>query len=134
MFYGIIQPMNSSTEPTLSQDEIIASLQANMAQLQSDNQQLKQQLNWFKQQLFGQKSEKRLSDDTTHPSLFDTHRAAQENTPKETITYQRRKSKQRADECVTDQGLRFDEQVPVEVIEITAPELQGNNDPRPPIN
>lgn len=119
--------MNSSTEPSQSQDEIIVSLQANMAQLQSDNQQLKQQLDWFKQQLFGRKSEKRLSDDTAHPSLFDTPKPTEDSTPKETITYQRRKSKQRADECVTEQGLRFDEQVPVEIIEIPAPELQGEN-------
>ena len=41
----------------------------------------------------------------------------------EVVTYERRK-KQRFDDCVTDEGLRFDERVPVEVVELSAPELQ----------
>jgi transposase len=118
--------MESSIEPSKSQDEIIALLQVNMAQLQSDNQQLKQQLDWFKQQLFGQKSEKRLQTDTSQPSLFDAVQPTEDTSPKETITYQRRKSKRRDEDCITEQGLRFDAQVPVEIIEIPAPELQGD--------
>ncbi|MCL6272328.1 transposase, partial [Sansalvadorimonas sp. 2012CJ34-2] len=42
----------------------------------------------------------------------------------EIITYKRRK-KGRPDNCVTDQGLRFTDDVPVEVIEENVPQLQG---------
>lgn len=118
--------MNSATEPSLSQAQRITQLESSMTQLLDENQQLKQQVNWFKKQLFGRKSEKRLVDDSTHPSLFDESSSQKHKpTPKETITYQRRKGKQRSEGCVTEQGLRFDETVPVEVINIPAPELQG---------
>ena len=44
----------------------------------------------------------------------------------EQITYIRRKAKQRSEECLTEQGLLFDERVPVvEVIELPAPELSS---------
>lgn len=112
--------MNTAAEPTLTPAQI--------AQLQEENQQLKRQVDWFKQQLFGRKSEKRLVDKTEHPSLFDAMTPSEKtDTPKETITYQRRKSKQRPDDCVTGQGLRFNEDVPVEIIDLPAPELQGEH-------
>jgi transposase len=41
----------------------------------------------------------------------------------ETVTYERRKKK-RSEDCMSDEGLRFDDRVPVEVIELPAPELQ----------
>ena len=40
----------------------------------------------------------------------------------ETVTYQRRKGKQRDAGCVTDQGLRFDGSVPVETIQLSLPQ------------
>ena len=116
---------------------------ANPVDLQLQNQQLqsaldtalqelssvKQQLSWFKRQVFGEKSEKRLTID--NPDQIDLGEifAKPETTPPpetETITYERRK-KQRSDDCVTDEGLRFDERVPVEVTELPAPELQGED-------
>ena len=116
---------------------------ANPVDLQLQNQQLqsaldtalqelssaRQQLNWFKRQVFGEKSEKRLTID--NPDQIDLGEifAKAEITPPpetETITYERRK-KQRTDDCVTDEGLRFDERVPVEVTELPAPELQGED-------
>ena len=89
----------------------------------------KQQLNWFKRQLFGEKSEKRLT--LENPGQMDLGEIFKtpSNTPPpetETITYERRK-KHRSDECITDEGLRFDDRVPVEVIEQPAPELQGED-------
>ncbi|MCW7552732.1 IS66 family transposase [Endozoicomonas gorgoniicola] len=116
---------------------------ANPVDLQLQNRQLqsaldtalqelssaRQQLNWFKRQVFGEKSEKRLTID--NPDQIDLGEifAKPETTPPpetETITYERRK-KQRSDDCVTDEGLRFDERVPVEVTELPAPELQGED-------
>jgi len=46
---------------------------------------------------------------------------------KQQITYERRQSKQRDDNCVTEQGLRFDGSVPVEVIEIEHPALKADD-------
>ena len=45
--------------------------------------------------------------------------------PTEQITYERRKRKQRGEGCVTDEGLRFDESVPVQTINLSAPQLEG---------
>ena len=45
---------------------------------------------------------------------------------KESITYERGKAKKnRADDCVTSSGLRFNDDVPVEVIPVVIPELTG---------
>lgn len=49
-----------------------------------------------------------------------------ENQPKQQITYQRGKGKkQRSDDCVNEQGLRFDESVPVKTIILPVLEIQG---------
>ncbi len=104
-------------------------LQLKNQQLLQEVASLKQQLSWFKRQLFGEKSEKRLIPE--NPDQIDLgelfSKPSVEPAPQtETITYKRRK-KQRNDNCVTDQGLRFDDNVPVEVIDMPAPELQGTD-------
>lgn len=90
--------------------------------------QLTQQLDWFKRQLFGEKSEKRLDVDTSHQadllSRLGINPATPETIPTEKISYQRRK-KQRDGNTVNDTGLRFDDSVPVETIEIENPELNN---------
>ena len=91
-----------------------------------ENESLKQQLNWFKRQLFGEKSEKRLTiDNPDQIDLGEIFKTPADAPPPETetVTYERRK-KQRPGDCVTDEGLRFDERVPVEVIELPSPELE----------
>ena len=88
-----------------------------------------QQLDWFKRQLFGEKSEKRLElDNPDQMDLGSAFKVAEPAPPPETekISYERRKKK-RSDDCVTDQGLRFDDNVPVTVIPMEAPELKGEN-------
>ena len=109
-----------------------------LRQLTSSNEALQQivkglnkhQLTWFKQQVFGEKSERRLIDDNPHQislaDLLSTTEPQVAPPPTEKITYTRRK-KQRPDDCVTDQGLRFTDDVPVEVIDMNAPELTGPN-------
>jgi hypothetical protein len=109
------QPMGLET-----QDRISA--------LEAENQSLKQQLDWFKRQLFGRKSEKRLIDNPDQldlSALLGDAVPASEPPSTEEIQYTRRKGKQRGDDCVTDAGLRFDDRVPVESIELSAPQLQG---------
>lgn len=89
---------------------------------------LSQQLDWFKRQLFGEKSEKRLNPDPTiQVDLFASLAlpVPEQTTPvTETITVQR-KNKQR-DNSVNDTGLRFDDSVPVQTINVPCPELEGD--------
>jgi transposase len=102
--------------------------QAEALRLRSEVDSLKRQLEWFKRQLFGRKSEKRLIDHPAQLGLAEVlgeARAAAPAPATEEITYTRRKGKQRDDDCVTEAGLRFDDRVPVEVIELSAPQLQG---------
>ena len=104
-------------------------LRAENAQLREQLASLQQQLDWFKRQLFGQKSEKRhLIDPAVQPPLsgWETPAVEAESPPEtEQVQYTRRKPKRRDADCVTDEGLRFDASVPVEVIELSAPPLQG---------
>lgn len=89
--------------------------------------ELKHQLDWFKRQLFGSTSEKRLEVDTSHQadllsSLGVTPLPQQLST--ERISYERRK-KQRDANTVSDTGLRFDDSVPVETIDVPNPDVDG---------
>jgi len=106
-----------------------ADLQSTNSILENENASLKRQVAWFQKQMFGPKSERRLIDnnpdqlllegllgDPVKPEIIET----------ETITYERGKAKKnRGSDCVTDSGLRFDDGVPVEVIEVESPELTG---------
>jgi len=102
-----------------------------MASLEAEVQSLKAQLDWFKKQLFGQKSEKRLVDANPHQASLlaglETKISTQPEPATEEITYTRRKGKQRDKDCVTEQGLRFDDSVPVERIALPAPGLNSQN-------
>lgn len=77
---------------------------------------------------FGEKSEKRLINNQNQFALGESLQDVGPVQPPETetITCEHRK-KHRPDGCVTDQGLRFTEGVPVELIHIPAPEMQGEN-------
>ena len=100
------------------------------AQLREERDALKQELAWFKRQLFGRKSEKRLvehADQLDLGQLLGDAAPPSEPEPTKKITYTRRKGKQRRDEDVTDSGLRFDEGVAIETIELSAPQLQGQD-------
>ena len=91
--------------------------------LEGQVSQLQEQLAWFKRQLFGRKSEKRIIENPDQGSLLAELLASLNEiagaAPKtEQITYQRRR---RAPNRNTEEPeLRFDEQVPVEVIELPA--------------
>jgi transposase len=107
-------------------------LQAAKAEIDTLKQQLdqaRQQLDWFKRQLFGRKSEKRIienPDQLDLGALLGEAPSPTEPEPTEEVTYRRRKrSKQRSEDDVTDSGLRFGPDVPIEVIELSAPQLNG---------
>jgi transposase len=96
-------------------------------QLHDEVQSLKHQLDWFKRQLFGQTSEKRLVQAPGQGNLLQglAEPPADAAIPTERITYERKKLKKPRGESVTDSGLRFDENVPVQQIRVAAPELEG---------
>lgn len=106
--------------------------------LVEENQQLRElvgslqrRIEWFEKQLFGRKSEKRLIETTNNQGMLAFHGQNEAPTPTqepalETVTYQRGKAKKvRPQDCATDAGLRFNENVPVEVIKLMPPELLG---------
>ena len=98
---------------------------ARIAALEARNAELTRQLEWFRRQLFGAKSEKRLVVDAAVQPILDgwpDAATAQPAVPAtETVTYERRKGKQRGEADVTDEGLRFDASVPVERIALSVP-------------
>ena len=107
--------------------ELLHQLVSELAALKQQNQALQSQLDWFKKQLFGQKSERRLVEAPGQMDIAEVlgeGKPARAETPTEQISYTRRK-KRRADGCATDEGLRFDKDVPVEVIEIAHPAMTG---------
>lgn len=90
--------------------------------------QLKHQLDWFKRQLFGRKSEKQLIDNPQQATLFEKLTKPQTDEGSTEVKAHKRKSnKKHNDNDVNDTGLRFDESVPQQVIELSAPELEGEN-------
>ena len=118
---GIIPAMKSAAKNDTALIERCQYLEEEVASLRN-------RVRWFEKQLFGQKSEKRPVDSPHQPGL-DLGKAPEPVEPegeKQTITYQRGTAKkQRPDDCVNDAGLRFNEDVPVEVIETHPPELTG---------
>ncbi|MEW8057387.1 MAG: IS66 family transposase [Candidatus Thiodiazotropha sp.] len=118
--------MKAAVSKAENSPDITQRLATENTELKQQIQTLQQQLDWFKRQLFGRKSEKRLAqsaDQLDIGLLFDQPTTDLPAPATEQITYTRKK--QRQDNCVTDQGLRFDDSVPVEVIELPAPELAG---------
>ncbi len=90
---------------------------------------LKNRVKWFEKQLFGQKSEKRIDQNSDQLSLLTkTVETPAVEEDKIQITYKRGKAKkQRPEDCASDSGLRFTDDVPVQVIKIEPLELQGEH-------
>ena len=105
------------------------SQQAKIQALEEDNLVLKQQVDWFKRQLFGRKSEKQLLDALgAQGSLFATDKNTPViDKPTDIKAHKRQSNKQFNGDEVNDTGLRFDASVPTKVIDIPAPELQGED-------
>ena len=96
----------------------IADLQADNILLQQRFDEIKRQLDWFKRELFGPKSERR----EVHPdqlALFESLLEGLSPAPEvtsEVPAHTRRKK--RSDSDVNDTGLRFIDEVPLEVVEL----------------
>jgi transposase len=122
--------MSTGATNPKNQDELIVELHEKVMRVEAENVALRQRVRWFEKQVFGQKSEKRPVDNPHQQSLALGETST---TPEpaegeqQTITYQRGKAKkQRADDCVSDAGLRFNADVPVEVIDIEPADLSGS--------
>ena len=111
-----------TTETTPLQQDKIQVLEEHIAVLE-------QQLDWFKRQLFGRKSEKQLLDEiSAQGSLFATDKdVASIDTTTDIKAHKRKSNKQLNGDEVNDTGLRFDASVPTKVIDMQAPELQGED-------
>jgi len=118
---------------SLDPSEVVAliashrSLQAHSEKLEGEVVELKRQLAWFKKQLFGSKSERRLIEASPDQlSLGEAlKRAPEGEVPEQQIRgYTRRRSAPRNDDD-TSSGLKFDDSVPVELIELEDPETSG---------
>lgn len=113
----------------MSQQADYAAVLERITVLEARNMELERQLAWYRKQVFGEKSERRLVDLNPDQLPLDGLLGVHPEPPPvetESITYVRGKAKkQRSDDCVTDSGLRFDDTVPVEVIAVEVPELEG---------
>ena len=74
---------------------------------------LRQTLAWFRKQIFGSTSERRLmADPSEMGNLFGEAAAVEEEAEVEEVVRRKRRRKNRAG-CVNEEGLRFDDTVPV---------------------
>lgn len=108
----------------MSDDEIVALLMSH-EELKQQHEEQRQQLEWFKRQLFGSKSERRLLPENVRQlALGEALRPSEDaHTTTTTVREHRRvTSTPRADE---ETALRFDPSVPVEIIDVPNPEIQG---------
>lgn len=97
-------------------------------QLKEEIASLKNRIAWFEKQIFGQKSEKRVIEDPHQASLLSEPTETEiGSAPKKDVNgYPRGTAKKnRPDECTTDAGLRFSDDVPVEKIDVVPAELTG---------
>lgn len=125
---------NDSIAPTLPSDtsEEASRLRIENESLREQRDALQRRVAWFEKQLFGQKSEKRalVAPQEQGTLVFNClGEPLPEATPAtQTVTYQRGTAKKaRPEDCVSDTGLRFGSEVPVEVITLTPPALRGEH-------
>ena len=98
-----------------------------LADLRTENTKLRERIAWFEKQLFGPKSEKRHVAPPEQQSLLgESVQTPEDESDQQTVTYQRGKAKkQRPEDCATDAGLGFTDEVPIEVVKVTPVELAG---------
>ena len=117
----VLQQENA--RPTAAISELTGHLQSALGRVT----QLQQQLDWFKRQLFGRISEKRLEFDEVEQAnllaALGIETPPDRDIPTQEIRYRRREK--RRDGAVNECGLRFDETVPVEVIEVLDPSIEA---------
>jgi len=127
-----MQRMHSSASDARHDRDFVADLLASKQALESEVEdlrahvaKLRQEVEFFRRELFGRKSEKRLIVDPAQSGLlFGELPKSEAPEPTEQISYTRRKAKDRTN-AVTDSGLRFGDDVPVETIEVADPKIEA---------
>ena len=102
----------------------VAALIKSHEALEGQVEQLKHQLAWFKKQLFGRKSERRLIEPSPQQLSLGENLVVGEVSvvpAQQQVKSHTRRRRQPADSDEMTGGLRFDERVPVEVIELDDP-------------
>ena len=103
----------------------IATLQRENAELREEVASLRQTLAWFRKQIFGSTSERRLvADPSAMGNLFGEAAAAGDEAEVEEVVRRKRRRKSR-DGCINEEGLRFDDTVPVKTIHVANPEAEA---------
>jgi len=109
--------------------EKVVGLCQELAQAQHQVEQFKDQIDWFKRQLFGQESERRILDDASGQlNLGELSDPGHSHVPakQRVIAGQTRSVPAKKPESGEESLPFFDEtRVPVELIELTAPEALG---------
>lgn len=112
-------------------------LRSKIDYLRSELNNQKNQLDWLKRQLFGRKSEKRIdlappeqmnlfADLSEQPQQQDREQGQEQQ--ETNSNHKKRKTKKGGDQGSTNEpGLRFDDDVPLRVIELTPDELKGED-------
>ena len=109
-----------------SQQDELTLLRAENAHMAEQLASLQHQVDWFKRQIFGRKSERQLEDNPFQSALFQSDKKEETETVTTEVKSHRRSSKKTlSGDEVNDSGLRFDESVPQQVIEVSVPELEG---------
>lgn len=115
----------------LPESDIQAALEAEVLALKNEVVELKDRLAWFHRHVFGEKSEKRHilmphQDQSDLLASLGLKPETPEAPAMEKIAYERRKrGPKNRDGSVTDDGIRFGEDVPVETIVLMPPEAEA---------
>lgn len=131
--------MNSTIESTvLGLDEAaalhpqqIVDLARSQFQLRQEVEALKHQLDWFKRQVFGEKSERRIIDGANGQmslgeAINPEQSAPASPPPERRVAAHTRRQAMKKPDTGDDSVPFFDEtRVPIEVIELSAPEAEG---------
>jgi transposase len=115
--------MESATGTVTIEAQELAALRGENASLKTHLEQLTRQIEWFKRQLFGSRSERRLIDADARQLSIGELGLPEESPPAATTAvaaHTRTKTRTTGDEA----PLRFDDTVPVEVIEVTDPQIE----------
>ena len=108
----------------------IAALEQEIVELREEVASLRQTLAWFRKQIFGSTSERRLmADPSEMGNLFGEAAAAGEEAEVEEVVRRKRRRKSR-DGCVNEEGLRFDDTVPVKTIHVALSKAPCSGNPK----
>jgi transposase len=118
--------MSSRPETRTVEAQEWASLQAENATLKARLDELTLQLEWFKRQLFGERSERRLIESNPHQLSLGEMGGEAEAPPPRGSSVKEHTRKPRTKPAPEDApAVRFDDSVPVVVIEVADPEVEG---------